>query len=69
MKVFEVITEYCIGDSKEITRSTEYVTAKDNKIMTVVLHMDKHCEQYEKELISIRDVLTIVRNIGGIDEN
>jgi len=63
MKVFEVTTEYCIGDEKEITREHTYVTAEDDSIQTVWRNYTEHCEQYEKELIGAREVLTIVHHI------
>ncbi len=63
MKLFEVITEFCRGDSKEITRESAYVTSHDDNIVTVTVTYAKHCEQYEKLLISVREVLSIVHHI------
>ena len=62
-KVFEVITEHDHGLSKEILRMVQYVTCHDNKIKTVVDYFIKHCHEYEKELIGVKEVLTIVEHI------
>lgn len=63
MKVFEVITEHCKGDSKEITTTRQYVTAKGDSLLSVVEHYTAHCEQYEQDLIGVREVLTIAEHI------
>ena len=63
MKVFEVVMEYCEGDSKEITTSVEYVTAEDNSLATVAARYTRHCEEYEKELKKVIEVVTIVMHI------
>lgn len=63
MKVFEVLTEHCEGDSKEITTTRLYVTSKENTLKSVVDYYTEHCFQYEKDLISVREVLTIVEHI------
>lgn len=63
MKVFEVRTEFCIGDSKEITAETQYVTSEANTLKSVVDHFTEHCEQYDKDLIGVREILTIVQHI------
>ncbi len=54
MKVFEVTTEHCEGDSKEITKTVQYVTSSDNRLKSVVDYYTKHCYQYAKELIGVR---------------
>ena len=64
MKVFEVIVEYCKDDSTEIITSREFVTSEDNTIKSVVDYFTQHCVEYEKELKSVREVLTIVQSIG-----
>lgn len=63
MKVFEVTSEFCMGDSKEITTEVQYVTSDANTIQSVTDHFTEHCEQYEKDLKGVREVLTIVQNI------
>jgi ribosomal protein S15P/S13E len=63
MKVFEVITEYCEGDSKEITKTVQYVTSDKNNLKSIVDYFTSHCQQYEKDLIGVREVLTIVEHI------
>jgi len=63
MKVFEIITEHCEGDSKEITTTQLYVTCNTNLIEDVAKYYAVHCEQYEKDLKSVREVITIVENI------
>lgn len=64
MKVFEVKTEYCTDDSKEITTTLEYVTSEGDDLLAVVKYYIEHCEQYEKQLMGIREVLTIVNHIN-----
>lgn len=63
MKVFEVITEHCEGDSKEITTTRQYVTEKDDSFLSVVAHFTNHCYEYDKDLIGVREVLTVVEHI------
>lgn len=59
MKVFEVITEHCKDDNKEVIKTVQYVTSKENSLLSVVEHYTSHCYEYEKDLISVRDVLTV----------
>ena len=65
MKVFELLFDYCAGtyDSaeKEITREVVYWTGDFESVSKEAI---AHAFQYEKELIGIRDVLTITRNCG-----
>lgn len=63
MKVFEVITEHCEGDSKEITKTVQYVTSEENTLLSVVDHFTRECMEYEKDLIGVREVLVITQNI------
>lgn len=63
MNVFEVITEHCEGDSKEITKTVQYVTSEKGTLKSVVDHFTRHCYEYEKDLIGVREVLTIVEHI------
>lgn len=63
MKVYEVITEHEHGLSKEIIRTVQYVTCHDNNIKTVFDHFVKHCFEYEKELMAVKEVLTITEQI------
>jgi len=64
MKVFEITTEHCEGDSKEITTTVQYVTSTANTLKSVTDYFTGHCEQYEKELKSVREVLVIVEHIS-----
>ena len=63
MKVFEVKTEHCEGDSKEITTTIQYVTSEKNTLKSVVDYFTLECEQYEKDLIRVSEVITIVQYI------
>lgn len=63
MKVFEVTCEYCEGDSKEVITEHQYVTASNNDLATVADYFTKHCYEYEKQLLSVREILTIVQQI------
>lgn len=63
MKVFEVTTEHCMNDSKEITKTISYVTSDEGTLKSIVNHYTQHCEEYEKDLIGVREVLTIVHHI------
>jgi len=62
MKVFEVITE--VYQDEEILKQTQYVTSKENNLKSVVDHFTTYCEQYETELLGVREVLTIVQCVG-----
>ena len=64
MKVFEVTTEHCEDDSKEITTTVQYVTSEENTIMSVVDHFTRHCYEYEKDLKGVREVLVIVEHLS-----
>lgn len=63
MKVFEVITEFCRSGSKEIEKEVQYVTSKEGTLKSVADYFTRHCFEYEKELLSVREVLTIVQHI------
>ena len=63
MKVFEVIEEYEHGKDKEIIQSRKYVISHDDNIKTVTENAAEHCFQYEKELISVRYILTVTEKI------
>ena len=65
MKVFEVKMEYSEGDNKEIITQVLYVTEENNSIANVTAYMTKECEQLQKDLKSVREVLSIVEHIGG----
>jgi len=68
MKVFEVTTEHCEGDSKEITTTRQYVTSEDNTLLSVTEYFTRHCYEYEKDLIGIREVLVIVEHIPKLEK-
>jgi hypothetical protein len=62
MKVFEVVTEFCRGN-KEIEKEIQYVTSEDDNLLSVAEHFTQHCFEYDKELVSVREILTIVQHI------
>jgi len=62
MKVFEVRTERFEEGSKEVIETVEYVTSKSDSLKAVVEWYTNHCEQYEKELLGVRYVLTSANN-------
>ena len=64
MKVFEVTYEYCHGGSKEITTERQYVTSEEGTLKSVTDYFTQHCLEYEKDLISVREALTIVQHIA-----
>ena len=68
MKVFEVTTEHCAGDSKEILTTVQYVTSEQDTLKSVTDHFTRHCYEYEKDLKGVREVLTIVEHIKCVDE-
>jgi hypothetical protein len=61
MKVFEVVCEYLKGD--EVIQSREFVTHEADSITSVTAYYGKHCSDYDKELKSVSEVLTIVQHI------
>ena len=61
MNVYEVIYEYSPGDSKEITQEVNYWTGPD--IKTVMEYALEHGYQYEKDLQSVRYVLTVTQRV------
>jgi len=63
MKVFEVTTECCPGDSKEVITERQFVTSEDNNIKSVMDYFAKHCSEYEKDLVGVREVLTVTQNL------
>jgi len=63
MKVFEVTYEYSIDVSNEIITQRQFVTTEKNTLQSVVNYFTIWCEQYEKELKGVREVLTISQNI------
>ena len=68
MKVFEVTTEHCEGDSKEILTTVQYVTSAKGTLKSVTDYFTEECEQYEKDLKGIREVLVIVQHIKAHKE-
>ena len=64
IKVFQVITESFKENSNELEEMIQYVTSEENTMLSVVEHFTTHCEQYEEDLKSVRDVLSIVQHIG-----
>jgi len=63
MKVFEVTTEHYSEDSKQISKQVQYVTTDKNTLKSVVDYFTKHCEQYEEDLIGVREIIVIVQHI------
>jgi len=66
MKLFEVICEYCNEDF-EIVSERQFVTADDDSFQAVVNHFINHCQEYEKDLKSVKEVLTIVQHLRRED--
>ena len=69
MKVFEVTCEYCESDSKEITTEVQYVTSELDTLKSVIDYFTNHCFEYEKHLLGVREVLTIVQHINNLQED
>ena len=67
MKVFEVICEYCQDGSEEMVTVQQYVTSEENTLKSIVDHFTRHCLEYEKNLVGVREVLTIVQHLTGAD--
>ena len=65
MKVFEVLFDYSIGDEKEITREVVYWSGD---FESVSKHAIEHASVYDRDLIGIRDVLTVTQDCGLSDE-
>jgi hypothetical protein len=66
MEVFEIIYEYSPNDSKEILTERNYWTAPS--LVNAALVASRHAEEYEKDLVSIRHVLTITQQLENTDE-
>ena len=64
MKVFEVTSEFCRGESKEITTEVQYVTSEKDSLQSVTDYFTRHCEEFEKDLKGVREVLTIAQHIA-----
>lgn len=62
-KVFEVITETYPKDTTEVIEQRQYVTSEDDNLLDVAEYFKMHCEQFEEELKSVREVLVIVHHI------
>jgi hypothetical protein len=63
MKVFEVTTEHTSADNNEIVKTVLYVTAESNTLIDVVDYFTRHCLEYEKDLIGVREILVVVEHI------
>lgn len=69
MKVFEVVTEHCKDESKEIVKTIQYVTSEKDTLLSVTEHFTRHCYEYEKELMGVREVLVITEHINDANSN
>ena len=69
MKVFEVITEHYSTDSTETTRTVQYVTSQEDTLKSVADYFTDHCEQYEKSLLCVKEVLTLTEHIMAAPEH
>jgi len=58
MKVFQVVYDYCPPDTKEVTKEISY---QIGCWITVCESAIRHAEEYEKDLVSITDILTITQ--------
>lgn len=63
MKVFLVAMEYSSKERQEILTQKQYVTSSDDSIATVTNFYINYAKQYEMNLISIQEILTVVRHI------
>ncbi len=63
MKVFEVVTEHCEGNSNKIEATVFYVTSNEDTLLSVAEYYTEHCEQYDQDLKSVKEVLTIIEHI------
>lgn len=63
MKVFEVITEHCLGPDPEVIRTVQYVTSQADTLKSVADYFTDHCVQYEKSLLCVKEVLTLTEHI------
>ena len=63
MKVFAVITERCKEDNKEIVNVIKYVTSAKDTLLSVTEYFTQYCEEYEEDLKSVKEVITVVQHI------
>lgn len=63
MKVFEVITEHCEHDSTEILTTRRYITSQKDTLKSVSDHFTIHCQEYELDLKSVKEVLIITEHL------
>ena len=63
MKVFEVTTEYIKNGSDEVITERQYVNSATNDLKSVVDYFTEHCNHYEKDLLGVREVVTVVQHI------
>ena len=68
MKVFEVITEHCLGPDPEVIRTVQYVTSQADTLKSVADYFTDHCEQYEKSLLSVKEVLVLTEHIMAVPD-
>ena len=65
MKVFEVKTQRLAKDSNNLHDTVRYVTTDDDSLLTVAKEYTEYCEQYEEDLVSVREVITICHHIDA----
>jgi thioredoxin-related protein len=65
MKVFEVIVFRTSDISTEVTEERRFVTSEDDSLLSVVKHYTKYCEEFNRDLISVREVLNVVEHLGA----
>ena len=63
MKVFEVTTEFCRRGNTEIEKEVQYITSEQDTLFSVAEYFSRHCDQYEKDLLSVREIMTITQHI------
>jgi len=64
MKVFQIVYDCIESDSKEVIRETSYWTGCWKSVTEAAV---RHSEEYEKELVSISEVLTVTRQFDEGD--
>jgi hypothetical protein len=69
MKVFEVTIEFCRRGYQEIEKEVQYVTSEKGTLKSVVDYFSRHCDEYEKDLLGVREILTLTQHIQNDPTN
>ena len=60
--VFEVITERLDKDNT-VKETRQYVTQESNSLEEVARWFTRHCEEYDEDLKSVREVVSLMQHI------